>query len=500
LLIPYFLVMIVLAFYGLHRYQLVYLYYKHRDRAVTDPPSHFAELPCITVQLPIFNEQYVIDRLIDACCRLNYPPNRLEIQVLDDSTDETQQAASGLVERYSALGHDIVYLHRTDRNGYKAGALDAGLKQASGDLIAIFDADFVPPPDWLMQVVHHFAEPGIGMVQTRWTHLNRDYSFLTQVEAILLDGHFVLEHGGRSRSGVFFNFNGTAGMWRRGAIEEAGGWQHDTLTEDTDLSYRAQLKGWQFRYLQHVACPAELPVEMTAFKTQQARWAKGLIQTSKKILPYVFRSDVPFHTKIEAFYHLTANISYPLMVVLSILLMPAMVIRFYQGWFQMLLIDVPLFMASTFSISSFYLVSQKELYPRSWLKTLIYLPFLMALGIGLTVTNTRAVLEALFGIKSSFKRTPKYRVERKGERAQAAKYRKRLGVVPWLELLIGCYFALTIAYAIANENYFTIPFLLLFVVGYWYTGLLSLLQGRFERWRTGANLEESSPKPFPVGV
>jgi hypothetical protein len=351
-----------------------------------------------------------------------------------------------------------------------------------------------------MQVVHHFAEPGIGMVQTRWTHLNRDYSFLTQVEAILLDGHFVLEHGGRSRSGVFFNFNGTAGMWRRSAIQEAGGWQHDTLTEDTDLSYRAQLKGWQFRYLQDVVCPAELPIEMTAFKTQQARWAKGLIQTSKKILPYVFRSDVPFHTKIEAFYHLTANISYPLMVVLSLLLMPAMVIRFYQGWFQMLLIDVPLFMASTFSISSFYLVSQKELYPRNWLKTFLYLPFLMALGIGLTVTNSRAVLEALFGIKSAFKRTPKYRVEKKGERARAAKYRKRLGVVPWVELLIGCYFALTIAYAIINENYFTIPFLLLFVLGYWYTGLLSLFQGRFERWRTGANLDESSAKPYPVGV
>jgi cellulose synthase/poly-beta-1,6-N-acetylglucosamine synthase-like glycosyltransferase len=500
LLIPYFLVMIVLAFYGLHRYQLVYLYYKHRKHAAGAPLYRFTELPRVTVQLPIFNEQYVIDRLIEACCRLDYAAGRLEIQVLDDSTDETQQVASDLVERYRALGHNIVYLHRRDRYGFKAGALDEGLKQASGDLIAIFDADFVPPPNWLADVVHQFSAPKIGMVQTRWTHLNRDYSFLTQVEAILLDGHFVLEHGGRSRAGVFFNFNGTAGMWRREAIQQAGGWQHDTLTEDTDLSYRAQMKGWQFVYLQDVVCPAEVPIEMTAFKTQQARWAKGLIQTSKKILPRVFKSDIPLHTKIEAFYHLTANISYPLMVVLSLLLMPAMVIRFYQGWFQMLLIDVPLFMASTFSISSFYLVSQKELYPRTWLKTFLYLPFLMALGIGLTVTNTRAVIEALFGIKSSFKRTPKYRVEKKGERSQAAKYRKRLGIVPWVELLIGCYFALTIAYAIANENYFTIPFLLLFVVGYWYTGLLSLLQGRFERWRGGANLDESSPKPFPVGI
>jgi cellulose synthase/poly-beta-1,6-N-acetylglucosamine synthase-like glycosyltransferase len=344
-------------------------------------------------------------------------------------------------------------------------------------------------------------------VQTRWTHLNRDYSFLTQVEGILLDGHFVLEHGGRSRAGVFFNFNGTAGMWRRIAIAEAGGWQHDTLTEDTDLSYRAQLKGWEFKYLQHVECPAELPIEMTAFKTQQARWAKGLIQTSKKVLPLVWRSKAPLHTKIESVYHLTANLSYPLMVVLSVLLMPAMIIRFYQGWIQMLMIDFPLMMMSTFSISSFYLVSQKELYPKSWWKTIIYLPFLMALGIGLTITNTRAVMEALFGIKSAFKRTPKYRVEKRGETSKAAiKYRKRLGIVPWLELLIGCYFALTIWYAISNENYFTIPFLLLFVLGYWYTGLLSLLQGRFDRWRgnrgpdSDANLDESSPKPFPVGV
>jgi hypothetical protein len=260
------------------------------------------------------------------------------------------------------------------------------------------------------------------------------------------------------------------------------------------------MKGWKFRYLQDVECPAELPVEMTAFKTQQARWAKGLIQTSKKILPMMFRSDAPFHVKLEAFYHLTANLSYPLMVVLSTLLMPAMIIRFYQGWFQMLLIDVPLFMASTLSISSFYLVSQRELFPGKWYKTFLYLPFLMALGIGLTVTNSKAVLEALFGIKTAFKRTPKYRIVKRGQIPQASKYRKRLGIVPWIELLIGSYFALTIWYAIVNENYFTVPFLLLFVLGYWYTGLMSLLEGRFERFRIGANTEEASPKPFPVGV
>jgi cellulose synthase/poly-beta-1,6-N-acetylglucosamine synthase-like glycosyltransferase len=500
LLIPYFAVMIVLAIYGMHRYTLVYLYYKHRKDYRPDPPQRFDELPAVTVQLPIFNEQFVVDRLLDAICAIEYPREKLDIQVLDDSTDETQQVASALVERYATLGHNIAYIHRTNRHGYKAGALDNGLNIAKGKFIAIFDADFVPPPDWLMRVIHHFAEPGIGMVQTRWTHLNRDYSMLTQVEAILLDGHFVLEHGARSRSGDFFNFNGTAGMWRREAISDAGGWQHDTLTEDTDLSYRSQMAGWKFKYLPDIECPAELPIEMTAFKTQQARWAKGLIQTGIKVLPMLFKANVPRRIKVEAIYHLTANLSYPLMIIMSALLIPAMVCRFYQGWFQMLLIDFPLFAASSFSISVFYLVSQRELFPKTWMKTYLYLPFLMALGIGLTVTNTRAVVEALLGVKSAFARTPKYRVAKKGEKSQAAKYRKRLVLAPWIELLIGCYFLLAILYTFSNHNYFTAPFLILFVIGYWYTGLMSLLQGRFERWRTGVNTDESSPKPFPVGV
>jgi hypothetical protein len=287
-------------------------------------------------------------------------------------------------------------------------------------------------------------------------------------------------------------------MWRRETISQAGGWQHDTLTEDTDLSYRAQMVGWNFKYLQDVECPAELPIEMTAFKTQQARWAKGLIQTGKKILPRVMASDMSWHTKLEAWYHLTANISYPLMIVLSTLLMPAMIIRSWQGWLQMMLIDFPLFIASTMSVSSFYLVSQKELFPKTWYKTFLYVPFLMALGVGLTITNTKAVLEALFGVQSAFARTPKYRVNKKGEKSQAKIYRKRLGIVPWIELAIGCYFTFTVWYAISSENYFTVPFLLLFVLGYWYTGLLSLLQGRFERF--SARSTEVHEKPYPVGI
>src|SRR5512143_3838384 len=287
LLIPYFIVLIWLASYGIHRYVLVYLYYKNRkNRASSEtPPGKFDELPRVTVQLPIFNEQFVIERLLEAICKLQYPLEKLEIQVLDDSTDETVEVARNAVERWAAIGYPVTYHHRTNREGFKAGALQEGMKSATGEFIAIFDADFVPPEDFLLRCIHQFTASDVGMVQTRWTHINRNYSFLTEVEAILLDGHFVLEHGGRSRSGVFFNFNGTAGMWRRQAIEEAGGWQHDTLTEDTDLSYRAQLKGWRFVYLQDVECPAELPVEMTAFKTQQARWAKGLIQCAIKDLP-----------------------------------------------------------------------------------------------------------------------------------------------------------------------------------------------------------------------
>jgi cellulose synthase/poly-beta-1,6-N-acetylglucosamine synthase-like glycosyltransferase len=505
LLVPYFIVLVILAAYGFHRYQLVWMYYRHRRNKTTTPASTFTELPRVTIQLPIFNERFVVERLVKSICQIDYPRELLDIQLLDDSTDDTVQVAADVVEQYRALGHDIVHIHRIDRTGFKAGALEHGLKSAKGEFVAIFDADFTPPAEWLMQVIHHFAEPTIGMVQTRWTHLNRHYSFLTEVEAIMLDGHFVLEHGGRSRAGVFFNFNGTAGMWRIRAIEEAGGWQHDTLTEDTDLSYRCQLKGWKFLYLQDVVCPAELPIEMTAFKTQQVRWAKGLIQCALKDLPQLMKSDVSRREKIEAWYHLTANLSYPLMIVLSALLLPAMVIRFYQGWFQMLYIDIPLFLASTFSISSFYLVSQKELYPRRWYRTFFYLPFLMAFGIGLTITNSKGVIEALMGKQSAFARTPKYSVQNRKQKsaavAAAKKYRKRLGIIPWIELLVGTCFAFMVWYAITNENYVTVPFLILFVYGYWYTGLMSLLQGRFEFFRgTDASNEEEHIKPFPVGV
>lgn len=498
IMIPYFLVLGVLAAYGFHRYWLVYCYLKYRAN-VPGKPADLTNWPKVTIQLPIYNERYVVERLVEAISRLDYPAGLLEVQVLDDSTDETQQVARSCVERYRALGLDVRYLHRPNREGYKAGALANGLNSATGELIVIFDADFQPGPDFLRRTLPYFSDPKLAMVQTRWTYLNRDYSALTEVESILLDGHFVIEHGARARSGRFFNFNGTAGVWRRKAIDDAGGWQHDTLTEDTDLSYRAQLRGWRFLYLPDIECPSELPVEMNAFKAQQARWAKGLMQTAKKILPRVLRADLPAGVKAEAFFHLTANISYPLMVLLSTLLLPAMIVRFYQGWVQMLLIDLPLFLASSCSISGFYLTAQRALYPKSWTRKILYLPFVMAVGIGLSVRNAKAVLEAIFGVQSEFARTPKYRIEGQAGTWRRKGYRNRAGWMPYLEVALGLYFAATVYYSIQNENYFTAPFLLLFVWGYLYTGVMSLGQVWIERLRIGVRATEEI-RPAASGV
>ncbi|HVC18853.1 MAG TPA: cellulose synthase family protein [Vicinamibacterales bacterium] len=473
-LAAYFFVLIILAIYGWHRYLLVYLYMKHRDNepiplGVLDP------LPVVTIQLPVYNEMYVVDRLIESICRLDYPRDRLEIQVLDDSTDETCEIAQLAVRRHAAQGFDIRYYHRTDRLGYKAGALEAGLKVARGEFIGIFDADFLPTSDFLMRTVPYFSDPKVGMVQARWGHINQDYSLLTKIQAILLDGHFVLEHGGRHRSGRFFNFNGTAGVWRRQAIESAGGWQHDTLTEDLDLSYRAQLAGWQFVFVANVIAPAEVPVEMNAFKSQQHRWAKGSIQTCRKLLPRILRARLPLKVKAEAFMHLTANFNYPLMTLLSLLMFPAMVIRYNMGWSEMLLIDLPLFCAATLSVSNFYIVCQREIH-RDWVSRLKYLPFLMSIGIGLSINNTRAVFEALFDKQSEFTRTPKYRIESDGDEWVGKKYRQSVAVQPLIELAFGLYFTATVFYALANQIYGTLPFLILFQIGFLYTGLLSIVQ------------------------
>jgi cellulose synthase/poly-beta-1,6-N-acetylglucosamine synthase-like glycosyltransferase len=473
-LAAYFFVLVILAVYGWHRYYLVYLYMRNKDRQPKPGPLP-DPLPLVTIQLPLYNEMYVADRLIDAVCKIEYLRERLEIQVLDDSTDETRSIAELAVRRFAAQGFDIKYFHRTNRVGYKAGALEAGLKVARGEFVAIFDADFIPSPDFLTRMMPYFSGDRIGMVQARWGHINQDYSLLTKIQSILLDGHFVLEHGGRNRAGRFFNFNGTAGIWRRAAIDDAGGWQHDTLTEDLDLSYRAQLRGWQFVFVPDLIAPAEVPVEMNAFKSQQHRWAKGSIQTCRKLLPQILRARVPLGVKAEAFFHLTANFNYPLMVILSVLMFPSMVIRYNMGWYEMMLIDVPLFFAATFSVCNFYMVCQRELHD-DWRARIRYLPFLMSIGIGLCINNTRAVFEALFNKQSEFARTPKYRIEGAADEWIGKKYHQSVAVQPLIELALGLYFTATVFYALANQIYGTIPFLVLFQVGFLYTGLLSIVQ------------------------
>jgi cellulose synthase/poly-beta-1,6-N-acetylglucosamine synthase-like glycosyltransferase len=471
----YFLTLVILAVFGLHRYIMVFLYFKHRDQRAVSLPLP-AQLPKVTVQLPLYNEMYVVDRLLDSVSKIRYPRELLEIQVLDDSNDETVAIARAAVERHRENGLDIQYIHRDDRRGFKAGALEEGLKVAKGDLILIFDADFVAPPEILEKAIGQFGDPNVGMVQVRWGHINRDFSLLTQVQSILLDGHFILEHGGRNRAGRFFNFNGTAGLWRRQAIVDAGGWQHDTLTEDLDLSYRAQMKGWRFVFLQDVISPAEIPVEMNAFKSQQHRWAKGSIQTCKKLLPQILASALPLPIKVEATFHLTANFAYPLMILLSLLMFPAMVIRYNMGWYEMMLIDIPLFMGATLSVCSFYLMSQREVFPDTWKARLKYLPAVLSVGIGLSVNNAKAVIEALLGHESEFTRTPKYAVERASDEWKQKRYRGAVNFVPFVELALGMYFTYMALYAATYGIFGTLPFILLFQFGFLYTGVLSLSQ------------------------
>lgn len=473
----YFLVLATLAIFGIHRYVMVYLYTRHRDRKATFRPlSEGKERPYVTVQLPLFNEMYVADRLIRSVAGIAYPKHRLEIQVLDDSTDETTAIARAAVERARLEGVDITLIHRNDRTGFKAGALEGGLKTAKGEFILIFDADFVAPKDILEKALGHFEDEAVGMVQARWGHLNRDSSLLTEFQSIMLDGHFIMEHGGRNRSGRFFNFNGTAGIWRKTAIEEAGGWQHDTLTEDLDLSYRAQMKGYRFVFIEDLVCPAELPVDVNAFRSQQARWAKGSTQVCLKLLPRLLASPLPLNIKTEAAFHLTANFAYPLMVALSLLMFPAMVIRYDLGWMELLLIDVPLFLGATTSVCSFYALAQRQAFGEAWRLRLKYIPGVLAMGIGLSVNNARAVLEGLVGSSSEFVRTPKLGVVLSSDEWRLKRYRGHLNWAPWVELALAFYLAAMAVYAITHGQWGTAPFILIFLAGYLYISLLSLIQ------------------------
>ena len=470
----YLSVLLGLSAYGIHRYFIVYLFLKNRKRAPR-PLTYFEKLPIITIQLPIFNEIYVVERLLKAVSELDYPREQLQIQVLDDSTDETRDLTISCVQRLIARGFDVDLIQRTDRTGYKAGALEAGLATARGELVCILDADFVPQPQLLNSTVHFFTDPKVGMIQTRWGHLNRGYSLLTRVQAMFLDGHLLLEQVARSRSGRFFNFNGTAGVWRKICIEQSGGWQHDTLTEDLDLSYRAQLQGWRFVFLNDVVTPAELPVDMNGFKSQQHRWTKGSIQTCKKLLPRMWRSRLPLAIKVEATGHLTSNFAYLLLACLCVLLHPTTGGP-QSSWMRMFLLDVPIFLAASLSVAVFYICAQRELHPRTWMREILLLPALIALGVGLSINNARAVLEAVFNHQSEFKRTPKYGIEKKSQSWRSCRYMPLKSFLPLVEVAFAIYFSYFVWYALTHGQYFSLPFLLMFQGGFLYVALCSLAQ------------------------
>ncbi len=492
----YVAVLLTVAFYGLHRYILVYLYLKHRHK-IYQPPGRFADLPRITIQLPMFNEDTVAERIIRATCQIDYPLDKLEIQVLDDSTDHSADIARRACEEWASRGYPIRFIHREDRTGYKAGALAEGLKIASGEFIAIFDADFIPPRDILRNVVDYFSDERIGMVQVRWDHLNRDASILTRTQAIFLDAHFIIEHTARNRSGRFMHFNGTAGIWRRKTIEDAGGWQHDTLTEDLDLSYRAQLKGWRFVYLPQFCAPAELPPEIISFKQQAHRWTKGGFQTAIKLLPRILRSRLPIHVKLEAFFHLTNTVVYPLMVLVTVLTYPVFFFSLSPlkpyPWSQYIF-TASLFVLATCSASTFFVFGQRELFgrPAGW-RALGYVPFLMALGVGVSINNAKAVLEAIWSAlrrqPSEFVRTLKYGQtgnQRRTFRPQRVFTFNRLSV-PIVEVAFGCYMACCIWISLFyGYGVGSVPFLVIFASGYFYVGLNSI----YVLWRMQQEAEQ----------
>lgn len=484
----YLSVLVLLAVYGAHRF-LVVGRFLASARKQPKPARRFAEeeLPGVTVQLPLFNELYVVEQLLESVSRIDYPRDRFQIQVLDDSTDETVDIARRVVERLAATGLDIEYVHRTDRTGFKAGALDNGMKSAKHDLIAIFDADFRPEADFLHQIIHYFSDEKVGVAQSRWGHLNEDQSLLTKTQALMLNGHFLVEHPARNRTGLYFNFNGTGGLWRRQAIEDAGGWEHDTLTEDLDLSYRAQMKGWKFIYDPSIVSPAELPAEMNAFKSQQHRWAKGSVQVMLKLLKTVLKNPVvPLRQKVEAVFHLTGNLAYVLMIPM-ILLTPVMFVMRNQFGAEasgnFLWADILIMTLASGSMVAFYGAAQLVSHEQGW-KRLYLVPALMCLGLGLAVNQARAVFEALIGQESPFVRTPKFNIDGTAKSQGAWKSKKYRGVQNWVpiaEVILAVYYGLTLCWAIYTKTWGALPFLMLFAGGFTYVSALSLGQRRAKK-------------------
>ena len=466
----YFTVTFALALYGLHNLitTIMYLSMKPLKRkAETRLPAVW---PPVTIQLPIFNEKYTVERLLRAVTRLDYPADRLQIQVLDDSTDDTCDLLTKLVERYRARGVNIELIHRVDRKGYKAGALDYGLQTATGELIAIFDADFVPKPDWLKRTVPSFQNPLLGCLQTRWGHTNQQYNSLTRAEAMGIDGHFIIEQTVRSRNGFFLNFNGTAGLWRRACIEDAGGWQWDTLTEDLDLSYRAQMRGWKFDYLPDVVVPAELPPHVEAYKKQQFRWAKGSFQVVRKILPSVLRAKLPLTVRFMALLHLTGYFVHPLMLSLLLLTLPVGLL--VPGAFKMF----PISLFAGLGPPLLYVTATATQH-RSILKRLRSFPLLVIVGFGLSLSTTIAVLEGLFSKGGAFIRTPKLNLNNRPKKRKIDRaYLAPISSMVWVEIALGLYALFTGIILMPFMGWGIMPWMIIYMLGFFYIAGLNLIQ------------------------
>jgi hypothetical protein len=473
ILVVYLLGLSILFGFGMHG--LVMLYYYHKTSKISAPAGDLPEdLPNVTIQLPMYNEMYVIERLLKAVCNIEYPKDKLEIQVLDDSTDETVKIAQKLVDEYRELGYDINYIHREDRTGYKAGALKYGLSIAKGEFVGIFDADFVPNRDFLLKTIPHFTNKNVGCVQTRWEHLNENYSMMTRALALALDGHFAIEQQVRNKAGFFINFNGTAGIWRKGTIIDAGNWQEDTLTEDMDLSFRAQLKGWKFVFLNDVTSPAELPADINALKTQQFRWTKGAVETAKKILPQVFKSNLSLKMKLECFVHLSSNIVFPFIILVALLNVPLVIIKNQIGGYDNYYTMMSVFVLASISTFLFYLYGQRSLH-LDWRKRLLYFPIFLGGSMGMAVNNTKAVMEALFNIKSGFIRTPKYNIVANSDVWKQKKYvQKKLSGTIIFELFMTLYFIVGVGISAYYMEIAAIPFQLMFLFGFGAVGTLSL--------------------------
>jgi cellulose synthase/poly-beta-1,6-N-acetylglucosamine synthase-like glycosyltransferase len=471
---------------------MIYHYLKHRNKVEEKLPE-LKEFPVVTIQLPLYNEQYVAERVIEATCNIAYLPENLEIQVLDDSTDETVQVVTEVVERYKAKGFDIKHIHRTNRQGYKAGALKEGLTTARGEFVTIFDADFIPKPDFLLKTLPYFLnDKKIGMVQTRWEHLNSDYSLLTRTQAMALDGHFVIEQNVRNKAGFFINFNGTGGIWRKECIFDAGNWEADTLTEDLDLSYRAQLKGWKFKFLNHVTSPAELPCEINALKSQQFRWTKGAVETARKILPRVWKSNLPVGKKIHSTFHLSSNIVFPFIMLAGILNVPLIFIK-HQGGYENFFTVMAVFVFAFVGSFLFYLYSQKDIYP-DWQRRIFLFPLFMACSMGFAVNNTKAVFEGLLKKKSEFVRTPKYKIVDKSQSWIGKNYTPvKVSFTVIIEALLAAYCFFGVASSIYFLEIAAVPFQLLFSMGYGLVAFLSLKHA----W-LGRKLQTVVQKNLPI--